>query len=134
MTNIKQLPSAVADAQIMREHYQTTIRSANHTIYADEPAELLGSDMGMSPSGLLLASLGSCTAITLRMYIDRKMWIVEEIAVHLELFKTAEGTLITREINFRGEITEEQHQRLIQIANSCPIHKVLTGHIEVVTS
>jgi putative redox protein len=131
---INQIPSVTADAEIKREHYQTTIRSANHTIYADEPVELMGTDTGMSPSGLLLSSLGACTAITLRMYADRKMWVVDEIAVHLELFKTETGNLITRKISFKGQINDDQHERLLQIANSCPIHKLLTGNIEITTS
>lgn len=133
MNQVPQL-QASADAEINREHYQTTVRSAGHTLIADEPASHNGTDLGMSPSSLLLASLGSCTAITLRMYIDRKMWAVEEIAVHLDLYKTESGTLIERKISFTGDITEEQHTRLLQIANSCPIHKLLTGHIEVKTT
>ncbi len=132
--SVQQLPSATADAQIHRENYRTTIRSANHTIYADEPAEHGGTDTGLNPSGLLLSSLGSCTAITLRMYVDRKMWVVDEIAVHLELLKNEIGKIITRKFSFKGEINEEQHERLIHIANSCPIHRLLTGHIEVQTS
>lgn len=123
-----------ADAQIGREHYQTTIRSLNQAIYADEPLSNNGTDTGMNPHSLLLSSLGSCTAITLRMYADRKMWPVEEIAVHLDFYRTNEGSWIDRKISFKGAITDEQHERLLQIANSCPIHKVLTGHIEVTTS
>ncbi|MBW4890577.1 OsmC family protein [Mucilaginibacter sp. HMF5004] len=132
--NIKTELLVTADAEIKREHYRTSIRSAGQTIYADEPLSNNGTDTGMNPHSLLLSSLGACTAITLRMYADRKMWPVEEIAVHLEFFKTNEGTLIDRKISFKGNITDEQHQRLIQIANSCPIHKVLTGHIDVTTS
>jgi putative redox protein len=132
--NIKTELLVTADAAIGREHYRTTIKSANQTIYADEPASNNGTDTGMNPHSLLLSSLGSCTAITLRMYADRKMWPVEEIAVHLEFYRTNEGTRIDRQISFKGDITEEQHQKLIQIANACPIHKVLTGHIEVITS
>ncbi|EHQ28618.1 OsmC family protein [Mucilaginibacter paludis] len=132
--NFKLLPIVSAEAEIKRTHYQTTIRSADHVIIADEPESAMGTDTGMNPYSLLLASLGSCTAITLRMYIDRKMWIVDEILVQLELYKTDAGTLIDRKLIFKGDINDEQHQKLINIANVCPIHKILTGDIKVVTS
>jgi putative redox protein len=132
--NIKTELLVTADAAIGIEHYRTTIKSANQTIYADEPITNNGTDTGMNPHSLLLSSLGSCTAITLRMYADRKMWLIDEIAVHLEFYRTNEGTRIDRQISFKGDVTEEQYQRLIQIADACPIHKVLTGHIEVITS
>src|ERR1700712_1050457 len=95
-------PTASAEAHIKREHYQTIITSANHTIFADEPESSMGTDTGMNPHSLLLSSLGSCTAITLRMYIDRKLWPVDEILVKLNLFKTETGTLINRDITFKG--------------------------------
>lgn len=127
-------PVVSAEAQIKRVHYQTTIRSANHTIIADEPESLMGTDTGMNPYSLLLSSLGSCTAITLRMYIDRKQWPVDEVLVKLDLYKTDTETLINRHITFTADITDEQQQRLLAIANSCPIHKILTGHINIITT
>jgi putative redox protein len=132
--NVNPLPSASAEAVIQRDHYKTTVHAAGHVLHADEPASLMGGDTGMAPYSLLLASLGSCTCITLRMYIDRKMWVVDEISVHLDLYKTETGTLIERSINFKGELTEDQHKRLIVIANSCPVHKILTGNIDIKTS
>jgi putative redox protein len=132
--SLNQVPLASATAHIPQAHYRTTITSAGHTLLADEPESVQGTNTGMSPHSLLLASLGSCTAITLRMYADRKLWPVEEINVALELYKSPTGTLIARKISFKGNITDEQHQRLLQIANSCPIHKILTGNVEVVTS
>jgi putative redox protein len=131
---IQQLPIVSAEAHNLSQgHYQTTIRSAGHTIVADEPTDLTGNDTGMNPYSLLLSSLGSCTAITLRMYIDRKVWTVNAILVKLDLFKTDKGTVINREITFTGDITNEQHQKLLTIANACPIHKILTGNIEINT-
>lgn len=127
------LPIVSAEAEIKREHYQTTVRSENHVLIADEPADVMGTDTGMNPYSLLLASLGSCTAITLRMYIDRKLWAVDSILVKLDLYKTETGTLINRQITFTGDINEEQYNRLLTIANACPIHKILTGSIEVKT-
>lgn len=132
--NFKLTPIVSAEAEIKCTQYQTTIRSADHVIVADEPKSAMGTDTGMNPYSLLLASLGSCTAITLRMYIDRKMWDIDEILVKLELYKTESGTLINRKLYFNGKINDEQHQKLISVANACPIHKILTGNIEVETS
>jgi len=131
--NLQLLPVVSAEAEIKRDHYQTIIRSEGHTLIADEPLSSMGTDTGMNPYSLLLSSLGSCTVITLRMYIDRKQWPVDAVLVKLDLYKTEAGTVINRDITFTGEITEEQHQRLITIANACPIHKILTGHIEIIT-
>lgn len=127
-------PLVSAEAHIGREHYQTTIRSENHTLIADEPASSMGTDLGMNPYSLLLTSLGSCTAITLRMYADRKMWIVDSINVKLDLYKINADTIIERKLSFTGNLTEEQTNRLIVIANSCPIHQILTGNIDIKTS
>jgi putative redox protein len=126
-------PITSAKASIGRAQYQTIISSAGHTLIADEPETSNGADTGMSPHSLLLASLGSCTAITLRMYINRKMWPVEEVMVDLELFKTTGGTLIERKLSFKGELSEAQKQRLVEIADACPIHKILVGSITIDT-
>lgn len=125
---------ATADAKIGRIQYQTIVNSSNHTIIADEPVDEGGMDAGMSPYGLLLASLASCTVITLRMYIDRKMWAIDEIIVNLELSQTEKGVHIDSKLSFTGEVNDEQRMRLITIADACPIHKILVGNIEIYTS
>jgi len=122
-----------AVARIGTVAYKTVIISDGHTLIADEPEGLAGGGTGMNPYSLLLASLGSCTAITLRMYIVRKMWLVEHVDVKLELFKTNTGILIERRLSFAGDLTDEQKSRLVQIANACPIHKILTGSIQIET-
>lgn len=127
-------PLATAKAHISQTQYQTIITSGKHAIIADEPEDKEGSDTGMSPNELLLASLSSCTAITLQMYINRKMWIVDEITVDLQLFAVENGTLIKSNINFKGDLTAEQRQRLEHIANVCPVHKILTGNISIETA
>lgn len=132
MDNIKD-SLLTAQAIIDRSHYQTIIKVDNHVVIADEPIAIGGQETGASPQGLLLASLGSCTAITLRMYIDRKMWAVDEITVDLELFSVPGGTLIERQLSFKGELNDDQRKRLVQIADACPIHKMLTGSIRVET-
>ena len=122
-----------ANARIGTIAYKTIITSDGHTLIADEPEGLAGGNTGMNPYSLLLASLGSCTAITLRMYIDRKMWVVEQVDVKLELFKTEKGVLIERRLSFIGELSDEQKTRLVQISNACPIHKILIDSIEIET-
>ncbi|QJD97885.1 OsmC family protein [Mucilaginibacter robiniae] len=120
-------------AHIGREHYHTTAGSGKHTIVVDEPAEMQGTDAGMNPFGLLVSSLGSCTIITLRMYIDRKGWPVDEIQVDLAMYSITGGYLIERNLTIKGNLTEDQLKRLEQIADACPIHKVLTGSVMVET-
>lgn len=121
-------------AVIGRAQYQTLVKSGNHSIISDEPAEDGGKDTGMSPYNLLMASLASCTAITLRMYINRKMWLVEEIKVNVEMYRNETGIFIESKLGFTGEITAEQRKRLITIADACPIHKILVGNIIINTS
>jgi putative redox protein len=123
-----------ASAVIGRVQYQTMVKSGNHSIIVDEPVTDGGMDSGMTPYNLLLASLASCTVITLRMYINRKMWVIDEIRIKLELFKTSEGIFIDSKLKFSGELTDTQRARLITIADACPIHKILVGNITINTS
>jgi putative redox protein len=108
-----------------------------HQWLADEPLDLGGANAGPSPERLLLGSLGACTAITLQMYAARKQWPIESIEVELQFNpdgKPADGTDITRKISLKGELSNEQRERLLQIANACPIHKVLTGEVRIASS
>jgi uncharacterized OsmC-like protein/alpha/beta superfamily hydrolase len=128
------------------EHYRTEIMAGGHGLYADEPVAAGGTDQGPSPYDLLLAGLGSCTTITLRMYADRKEWPLEEIIVHLNHNKIhardcatceqKEGKLdrIQREVELIGNLTPEQRQRLLEIADKCPVHRTLHSKIVVETT
>lgn len=106
-----------------------------HQWLADEPADLHGTNAGPDPHRLLLSSLGACTAITLKMYAERKGWPLEGVEVALDF--NPDGTpppgsnRISRRIALYGELSEEQRERLLQIANACPIHKVLSGEIHI---
>jgi putative redox protein len=118
-------------ASIGTKHYNVTLQDGRHEFLSDEPVSLGGSDTGPAPDELLEASLASCTAITLRMYADRKNWPVSGIAVTISLERTAQKTLFTRNIKIEGSIDETQRQRLLEIAKACPVSKTLLGEVEI---
>ncbi len=120
-------------ATIGKDLYKTELVTSGHRITADEPDELGGTNLGPAPGEFLMISLASCTAITLRMYADRKKWPVDRIKVEVGFEKAQYKTIFKREISFEGELDEDQRSRLLQIANSCPVHKTLTNPIEIET-
>ncbi|MFY8037101.1 MAG: OsmC family protein [Cyclobacteriaceae bacterium] len=123
----------MAIASIGKEHFLTEIISGAKQVVADEPEELGGTNKGPAPGEFLLISLASCTAITIRMYADRKKWPVEKITVEVDFEKVANKTIFKREVQLEGDLTEDQRTRLLQIANACPVHKTLTSPIEIET-
>ena len=126
-----------AVTELDRSHYLTKVYAGGHFIYADEPADVGGTDEGMNPGALLLASLGSCTAITIRMYADRKEMALDTIKIHLAICNEQEmstTTKITRKIEFGGDLSEAELTRLMQIADKCPIHKMLSNPIQIETT
>ena len=120
-------------AIIGRDHFRTELITSGKTVIADEPEELGGTNEGPAPGEFLLISLASCTAITLRMYADRKQWDVSKIKVEVASEKVDQTTFFRREISLEGNLQDDQRQRLLQIANACPVHKVLTNPIEINT-
>ena len=106
--------------------YAQKIDAGGHALAADEAIAQGGTNTGPSPYGLLVAALGACTSITLRMYADRKGWKLGEVRVVLRHEKTADGAdHIAREITFGAPLTEEQRARLAEIAEKTPVTKTI---------
>jgi putative redox protein len=125
-----------AITELDKSHYKTKVYAGGHFIYSDEPESVGGSDEGMTPGALLLASLGSCTAITIRMYADRKAIPLDSIKVELEICNEEQmsaQTSINRKITLSGDLSGDQHSRLMEIADRCPIHKILSNPIKIET-
>ena len=123
-------------AYIGQQPYRTEIKTVTNTLIADEPADVGGSDLGFTPEELLAASLGACTSITLRMYAERKGWTeLKGISVTVD-FKRDTGTntvQIERRIILEGSIADDQKERLLAIADKCPIHQTLTHTVNIYT-
>jgi len=130
---------------IGRDHYYTDIVAAGHALSADEPQLVGGGDQAPSPYALLTSALGACTAITLRMYADRKQWPLDAVEVRLRHSKIHAGEGVASEkgtgkidhfdivIGLRGALDAEQRRRLAEIADKCPVHKTLLKEVMVTT-
>ncbi|MFG0274971.1 MAG: OsmC family protein [Phycisphaerales bacterium] len=126
--------------------YTSEVDASGHRFLADEPASVGGDDKGPSPYDLLLASLGACTVMTLRMYADRKGWALRAASVELshsrvhardcEECESVAGmiTRIDRRLSLEGDLTGEQRDRLLEIAERCPVHRTLEGEVRISTA
>ncbi len=125
-------------ASIGRTLYQTVSHARTHEVVSDEPDTNGGGDTGPSPSELVLAGLASCTGATLRMYADRKGWDLEQVDIQLEMTVEKTGntqiTHIKRTLSFKGNLSAEEQNRLLDIADKCPVHKLLTNTVEITTT
>ncbi len=125
--------------------FTVRVSAGSHHWLADEPAAVGGADAGPSPYDLLSAALGACTAMTLRMYARQKQWPLGQVRIRLthakihaadcERCETQTGKIdrIEREIEFDGALDDAQRQRLLEIADKCPVHRTLHSEVDVVT-
>ncbi len=125
--------------------YAQDIVAGNYVIRVDEPESAGGRNTGPTPHELLLAALGGCTAITLRMYANRKNWPLANVSVRLKhdrihaedcrTCETKEGKIerIQREIALEGPLDDAQKARLLEIADKCPVHRTLTSEVLIET-
>ncbi len=138
--------SSVAVVESGRGKFAVEIVAGGHNLLADEPAGVGGNDLGPSPHEFLLAGLGACTVMTLRMYADRKGIPLREVKVELTrrkvkaaecpdcTSKDGEVEEMMRVITLIGELDEPTRARLLEIADKCPVHRTLTGEIKIRSS
>ena len=132
--------------RIDRSRYLTRVEARTHVLQLDEPTGVGGTDMGPTPYEALLGALGGCTAITLRMYADRKGWPLEAVHVRMRQARAHEPDCeqcetgdvgpyrVEREIELAGPLTDEQRERLLQIADRCPVKQALERGLRVVAA
>lgn len=136
----------VLTAETGAGRFQQSLALGPHHLFADEPRAIGGMDSGPSPYQLLLGALGACTAMTVRLYAQRKKIPLQSVDIalahsrgHFENIEVAcEGTrvpseIIDRKIQFTGELTPENRKNLLEIADKCPVHRTLTGSIPIRT-
>lgn len=127
------------------EKFSTDLKLGNHSLIADEPTSVGGNDYGPSPYDYIAGGLAACTAMTIQMYARRKKWEVENVTVHISYSRThavdcescedehAKIDTFSVDINLEGSLSEEQTNRLLEIAEKCPVHKTLTSKIRIIT-
>ena len=147
--NMNAVPKGITSADIIvwgeGGIFAQQIAAGRHRLKSDEPESGGGTDTGPSPYDFLLAALGSCTSMTVGMYARKKNWPLERVTVWLRHSKiyaadcseceTREGRLdrIELDVRFEGPLSAEQHLRLLEIANKCPVHRTLTSEINIRT-
>jgi putative redox protein len=143
--DISEAPRRVVVQETRNSKFQQTVTVGPHKMLADEPVAAGGEDTGPGPYDFLLAGLGACTSMTMRMYADRKTLPMERVTVTLKHSKihaqdceeceTREGMLdeIERVIRIEGALDAEQRKRLMEIADKCPVHRTLTSEVRILT-
>ncbi len=132
-------------ANLGEEGFTTQMRAGRHFFIADEPVKAGGKDFGPSPYDYLSAALAACTSMTIQMYVKRKKWPLENVETHVNHHKshaedcdqcernTAKIDVFERIINLEGNLDEEQTQRVLEIADKCPVHRTLSNKVRITT-
>ncbi|MEO5666749.1 MAG: OsmC family protein [Bdellovibrionota bacterium] len=109
------------------------LTTRQHTFLSGVPATDGGSDEGPNPHEYVEAALAACTTITIQMYANRKQWNLLSADVRVKITEEGESSRFSREISFRGQLSDEQRARLLEIADKCPVHKLLESKIAIDT-
>lgn len=124
---ISRVSAALADG------YQVRLRAGGHALLADEPVRAGGCDAGPAPYDLLLSSLAACTAITLRMYAERKGWPLEGVSIEVSFSRHEQEARVDRRITVAGPLSDEQRTRLAEIAERTPVTLTLKSGVGIST-
>ncbi|MBV6702653.1 OsmC family protein [Kitasatospora aureofaciens] len=130
----KRVTTAVVTGSAADAPYHVEVKAGTHPLTADEPVRRGGSDSGPEPFALLLASLGSCTAITLRMYAERKEWPLEAVRVRLGYETNGVGGRISRRVALTGALDDAQRARLLDISERTPVTLALRAGVAIETT
>ncbi len=129
------MSGTVVVAENGQGRYQQQVTIGQHSLIADEPTSMGGADAGPAPFDFIMSGLGACTSMTLRMYAERKELPLTKVSVELSHDKVeidgAQRDRITRRITLEGNLSAEQRQRLLEIANKCPVHRALSQSIQL---
>ena len=124
------MSGTVVVAENGQGRYQQRVQAGQHIMLADEPESMGGNDAGPAPFDFLMAGLGACTSMTLRMYAERKSLALTHVSVSLSHDKTElngqQHNRITRQITLVGNLSDAERQRLLEIAEKCPVHRALS--------
>ena len=113
---------------------QHIIDIGRHHLLADEPVEVGGEDTGPAPHDLLAASLGACTALTVTLYARHKGFDLQDVQVRIAHAQQGDAYVFNRQIHYVGALDDAQRARMTAVANKCPIHKLLSGQFNIITT